>query len=91
MKITAACDHSRVAVWTVKHFKIQIRITATNPNNFDPNLGMIAGITPINPMMPGLGMVPAPVSQDVPVVKEIIHCKSCTLFPPNPKLDQPPC
>uniref|UniRef100_A0A3P9PBW2 Ecto-NOX disulfide-thiol exchanger 2 n=1 Tax=Poecilia reticulata TaxID=8081 RepID=A0A3P9PBW2_POERE len=57
--------------------------------DFDPNLGMMAGITPINPMMPGLGMVPTPVSQDVPVVKEIIHCKSCTLFPPNPNLPPP--
>lgn len=54
------------------------------PPDFDPNLGMMAGITPLNPMMPGLGMVPAPVSQEVPLVKEIIHCKSCTLFPPNP-------
>ncbi|XP_013859176.1 ecto-NOX disulfide-thiol exchanger 2 isoform X2 [Austrofundulus limnaeus] len=57
--------------------------------DFDPNLGMMAGITPMNPMMPGLGMVPAPVSQDVPVIKEIIHCKSCTLFPPNPNLPPP--
>uniref|UniRef100_A0A8P4GAD1 Ecto-NOX disulfide-thiol exchanger 2 n=1 Tax=Dicentrarchus labrax TaxID=13489 RepID=A0A8P4GAD1_DICLA len=56
---------------------------------FDPNLGMMAGITPLNPMMPGLGMVPAPLSQDVPLVKEIIHCKSCTLFPPNPNLPPP--
>lgn len=52
--------------------------------DFDPNLGMMAGITPLNPLMPGLGLVPAPVSQEVPLVKEIIHCKSCTLFPPNP-------
>ncbi|XP_029020498.1 ecto-NOX disulfide-thiol exchanger 2 isoform X2 [Betta splendens] len=57
--------------------------------DFDPSLGMMAGITPINPMMPGLGMVPAPLSQDLPVVKEIIHCKSCTLFPPNPNLPPP--
>ncbi|XP_006803291.1 ecto-NOX disulfide-thiol exchanger 2 isoform X1 [Neolamprologus brichardi] len=57
--------------------------------DFDPSLGMMAGITPMNPMMPGLGMVPAPLSQDVPVVKEIIHCKSCTLFPPNPNLPPP--
>ncbi|XP_059202068.1 ecto-NOX disulfide-thiol exchanger 2 isoform X4 [Centropristis striata] len=57
--------------------------------DFDPNLGMMAGITPLNPMMSGLGMVPAPLSQDVPVVKEIIHCKSCTLFPPNPNLPPP--
>uniref|UniRef100_A0A3B4FPQ7 Ecto-NOX disulfide-thiol exchanger 2-like n=1 Tax=Pundamilia nyererei TaxID=303518 RepID=A0A3B4FPQ7_9CICH len=57
--------------------------------DFDPSLGMMAGITPMNPMMPGLGMVPAALSQDVPVVKEIIHCKSCTLFPPNPNLPPP--
>uniref|UniRef100_A0A671WDS7 Ecto-NOX disulfide-thiol exchanger 2 n=1 Tax=Sparus aurata TaxID=8175 RepID=A0A671WDS7_SPAAU len=57
--------------------------------DFDPNLGMMAGITPLNPMMPGLSMVPAPLSQDVPLVKEIIHCKSCTLFPPNPNLPPP--
>uniref|UniRef100_A0A3Q3GT58 Ecto-NOX disulfide-thiol exchanger 2 n=1 Tax=Kryptolebias marmoratus TaxID=37003 RepID=A0A3Q3GT58_KRYMA len=57
--------------------------------DFDPNLGMMAGITPMNPLMPGLSMVPAPVSQDVPVIKEIVHCKSCTLFPPNPNLPPP--
>uniref|UniRef100_A0A8C5H1K6 RRM domain-containing protein n=2 Tax=Gouania willdenowi TaxID=441366 RepID=A0A8C5H1K6_GOUWI len=57
--------------------------------DFDPNLGMMAGITPMNPMLPGLGMVPAPLSQDVPLVKEIIHCKTCTLFPPNPNLPPP--
>ncbi|XP_029368492.1 ecto-NOX disulfide-thiol exchanger 2 isoform X3 [Echeneis naucrates] len=57
--------------------------------DFDPNLGMMAGITSMNPMMPGLGIVPAPLSQDVPAVKEIIHCKSCTLFPPNPNLPPP--
>ncbi|KAM8907965.1 ecto-NOX disulfide-thiol exchanger 2 isoform 3-T3 [Spinachia spinachia] len=51
---------------------------------FDPSLGMMAGINPLNPMMPGLGMGPPPLSQDVPIIKEIIHCKSCTLFPPNP-------
>ncbi|XP_041076018.1 ecto-NOX disulfide-thiol exchanger 2-like isoform X8 [Polyodon spathula] len=48
-------------------------------SDFDPGLGMMTGIAPMNPMMPGLG-----VSQDMPVVKEIIHCKSCTLFPSNP-------
>ncbi|XP_041653487.1 ecto-NOX disulfide-thiol exchanger 2-like isoform X2 [Cheilinus undulatus] len=57
--------------------------------DFDPNLSMMTGITPLNPLMPGLGMVPAPLSQDVPLVKEIIHCKSCTLFPPNPNLPPP--
>uniref|UniRef100_A0A671WF80 Ecto-NOX disulfide-thiol exchanger 2 n=1 Tax=Sparus aurata TaxID=8175 RepID=A0A671WF80_SPAAU len=49
----------------------------------------MTGIAPINPLMPGLGLAPPPVSQDVPVVKEIIHCKSCTLFPPNPNLPPP--
>ncbi|XP_077589350.1 ecto-NOX disulfide-thiol exchanger 2 isoform X2 [Stigmatopora nigra] len=57
--------------------------------DFDPNLGMMTRITPINPLMPGLGMVPASLSHDVPVVKEIIHCKTCTLFPPNPNLPPP--
>ncbi|XP_045886793.1 ecto-NOX disulfide-thiol exchanger 2-like isoform X2 [Micropterus dolomieu] len=52
--------------------------------DFDPSLGLMTGIAPINPLMPSLGLAPPPLSQDVPVVKEIIHCKSCTLFPPNP-------
>nr|XP_042709282.1 ecto-NOX disulfide-thiol exchanger 2 isoform X4 [Chrysemys picta bellii] len=52
--------------------------------DFDPALGMMTGIPPINPMMPGLGIVPPPIPPDMPAVKEIIHCKSCTLFPPNP-------
>lgn len=58
-------------------------------SDFDPGLGMMTGIAPMNPMMPGLGIVPQPVSQDMPIVKEIIHCKSCTLFPPNPNLPPP--
>ncbi|KAJ8396470.1 hypothetical protein AAFF_G00017760 [Aldrovandia affinis] len=58
-------------------------------SDFDPGLGMMTGIAPMNPMMPGLGMVPPPITQDMPVVKEIIHCKSCTLFPPNPNLPPP--
>ncbi|XP_034064016.1 ecto-NOX disulfide-thiol exchanger 2 isoform X1 [Gymnodraco acuticeps] len=57
--------------------------------DFDPSLGMMGGIPPMNPMMPGLGMVFNPLSQDLPVVKEIIHCTTCTLFPPNPNLPQP--
>uniref|UniRef100_A0A673BIH2 RRM domain-containing protein n=1 Tax=Sphaeramia orbicularis TaxID=375764 RepID=A0A673BIH2_9TELE len=58
---------------------------------FDPGFGLMAGIAPINPMMPSLGLAPPSLSQDVPVVKEIIHCKSCTLFPPNPTTrDYPP-
>ncbi|XP_010784727.1 ecto-NOX disulfide-thiol exchanger 2-like [Notothenia coriiceps] len=55
--------------------------------DFDPSLGLMTGITPINPMMPGLAL--PPLSQDAPVVKEIIHCNSCTLFPPNPDLLPP--
>ncbi|XP_052010792.1 ecto-NOX disulfide-thiol exchanger 2-like isoform X4 [Xyrauchen texanus] len=58
-------------------------------SDFDPNLGMMTGIAPMNPMMPGLGIVPPSVSQDMPIVKEIVHCKSCTLFPPNPNLPPP--
>ncbi|KAG9349075.1 hypothetical protein JZ751_029394 [Albula glossodonta] len=58
--------------------------------DFDPGLGMMTGIAPMNPMMPGLGIVPPPISQDMPIVKEIIHCKSCTLFPPNPTNSQLP-
>ncbi|XP_072473260.1 ecto-NOX disulfide-thiol exchanger 1 isoform X4 [Notamacropus eugenii] len=56
---------------------------------FDPSLNMMTGITPINPMIPGMGLVPPPPPTDISVVKEIIHCKSCTLFPPNPNLPPP--
>lgn len=49
---------------------------------FEPTLGIIA---PINPMMAGISLVPPPpVQPELPVIKEIIHCKSCTLFPQNP-------
>ncbi|XP_043987704.1 ecto-NOX disulfide-thiol exchanger 1 isoform X1 [Gambusia affinis] len=54
---------------------------------FDPGLSLIG---PINPMMGGIGLVPPPpIPPDVPVIKEIIHCKSCTLFPQNPNLPPP--
>ncbi|KAJ6661694.1 hypothetical protein lerEdw1_013216 [Lerista edwardsae] len=56
---------------------------------FDPNLSMMTGITSINPMLPGMGLVPQPPPTEVPAIKEIIHCKSCTLFPPNPNLPPP--
>ncbi|KAK7922014.1 hypothetical protein WMY93_008916 [Mugilogobius chulae] len=52
--------------------------------DFEPNVGLMPEFGPMNPLMPGLGLVP-----DVPVIKEIIHCKSCTLFPPNPNLPPP--
>ncbi|XP_067903701.1 ecto-NOX disulfide-thiol exchanger 2-like isoform X2 [Heterodontus francisci] len=58
-------------------------------SEFDRGLSMMTGIAPINPMMPGLGIVPPTIPQDMLVVKEIIHCKSCTLFPPNPNLPPP--
>ncbi|KAL0973605.1 hypothetical protein UPYG_G00207040 [Umbra pygmaea] len=59
-------------------------------SDFDSSLGMMTGIAPMNPMMPGLGYVPPPpLPQDLPIIKEIIHCKSCTLFPPNPNLPSP--
>ncbi|XP_063743260.1 ecto-NOX disulfide-thiol exchanger 1 isoform X2 [Eleginops maclovinus] len=55
---------------------------------FDPALGLIP---PINPLMGGaLSLVPPPpVPPDMPIIKEIIHCKSCTLFPQNPNLPPP--
>ncbi|XP_036965112.1 ecto-NOX disulfide-thiol exchanger 1 [Acanthopagrus latus] len=54
---------------------------------FDTGLGLI---TPINPMMAGISLVPPPpVPPDMPVIKEIIHCQSCTLFPQNPNLPPP--
>uniref|UniRef100_A0A3B4TJ85 Ecto-NOX disulfide-thiol exchanger 2 n=1 Tax=Seriola dumerili TaxID=41447 RepID=A0A3B4TJ85_SERDU len=73
-----------------KESKNDFNTEASKLNNlkgeiFDPRLGLMTGTGPINPMMPGLGLAPPPLSQDVPVVKEIIHCKSCTLFPPNPR------
>uniref|UniRef100_A0A1A8BQY0 Ecto-NOX disulfide-thiol exchanger 1 n=1 Tax=Nothobranchius kadleci TaxID=1051664 RepID=A0A1A8BQY0_NOTKA len=54
---------------------------------FDPGLGLIA---PMNPMMAGISLVPPPpIPSEVPLIKEIIHCKSCTLFPQNPNLPPP--
>ncbi|KAJ0002818.1 hypothetical protein NQD34_007967 [Periophthalmus magnuspinnatus] len=58
--------------------------TQTLVPDYEPNVGLMPDFSPMNPLMPGLGLVP-----DVPVVKEIIHCKSCTLFPPNPNLPPP--
>ncbi|XP_028446110.1 ecto-NOX disulfide-thiol exchanger 1 isoform X2 [Perca flavescens] len=54
---------------------------------FDAGLGLIA---PINPLMAGISLVPPPpVPPEMPLIKEIIHCKSCTLFPQNPNLPPP--
>lgn len=63
---------------------VRLRLKSLCLSDFDPALGMMTGIPPINPLMPGLGIVPPPILSDMPVAKEIIHCKSCTLFPPNP-------
>ncbi|XP_041128312.1 ecto-NOX disulfide-thiol exchanger 1-like isoform X3 [Polyodon spathula] len=57
---------------------------------FDPGLGIMTGITSINPMMAGTSLVPPPpVPLELTIIKEIIHCKSCTLFPQNPNLPPP--
>ncbi|XP_034418286.1 ecto-NOX disulfide-thiol exchanger 1 [Cyclopterus lumpus] len=54
---------------------------------FDPGLGLLASM---NPLMGGISLVPPPPAPpDMPVVKEIIHSKSCTLFPQNPNLPPP--
>ncbi|XP_075883248.1 ecto-NOX disulfide-thiol exchanger 1 isoform X2 [Nelusetta ayraudi] len=61
---------------------------------FDPSLGLIT--SPINPIMTSIGLAPPsalapppPGPPDLPVVKEIIHSQSCTLFPQNPNLPPP--
>ncbi|XP_034089927.1 ecto-NOX disulfide-thiol exchanger 1-like isoform X2 [Gymnodraco acuticeps] len=53
---------------------------------FDPGL-----LPPINSLMGGgLSLVPPPPGPpDMPIIKEIIHCPSCTLFPQNPNLPPP--
>ncbi|XP_069745717.1 ecto-NOX disulfide-thiol exchanger 1 [Narcine bancroftii] len=56
---------------------------------FEHGLGLMAGMAPVNPAMARIGLLQAPVSQGSPVVKEIIHCASCTLFPANPNLPPP--
>ncbi|KAK1789294.1 hypothetical protein P4O66_015228, partial [Electrophorus voltai] len=83
-----AHKHSlRSAVFSEPRLLVSLAVEICS--DFDPSLGMMTGIAPMNPMLPGLGVGPPPISQDLPVVKEIIHCKSCTLFPPNPNLPPP--
>lgn len=68
------------------HPTLRFSCVCASPSDFDSGLGMMTGIAPMNTMMPGLGYVPPPpLPQDLPIVKEIIHCQSCTLFPPNPR------
>uniref|UniRef100_A0A8C4RX62 Ecto-NOX disulfide-thiol exchanger 1 n=1 Tax=Erpetoichthys calabaricus TaxID=27687 RepID=A0A8C4RX62_ERPCA len=65
---------------------------------FDHGLGIMTGITPINPMMAGISLVPPPpVPTELSASKEIIHCNSCTLFhrtqvnlPPPSTRERPP-
>lgn len=64
------------------HFMLLCPADSVCIQRFDTGLGLI---TPINPMMAGISLVPPPpVPPDMPVIKEIIHCQSCTLFPQNP-------
>ncbi|XP_061735560.1 ecto-NOX disulfide-thiol exchanger 1 [Nerophis ophidion] len=54
---------------------------------FESPLDLMA---PVNPIMTRVNLVPAlPMPPDVQPAKEIIHCKSCTLFPQNPNLPPP--
>ncbi|XP_059823808.1 ecto-NOX disulfide-thiol exchanger 1 isoform X4 [Hypanus sabinus] len=56
---------------------------------FEHGLGLVAGMAPVNPTMTGIGLLRPVVPQELPVVKEIIHCARCTLFPANPNLPPP--
>ncbi|XP_049778265.1 ecto-NOX disulfide-thiol exchanger 2 [Schistocerca cancellata] len=54
--------------------------------------GMMSGMMPDGTIMGPDGSVMPPdpgIITTTPVVKEIIHCKSCTLFPPNPNAPPP--
>nr|CAD7578891.1 unnamed protein product [Timema californicum] len=56
----------------------------------DPNLMGMGQYGLMGGMMPdGTIMGPDPSMMGGPMVKEIIHCKSCTLFPPNPNAPPP--
>ncbi|XP_055783191.1 ecto-NOX disulfide-thiol exchanger 2-like isoform X3 [Salvelinus fontinalis] len=62
--------------------QVGFQLRWNSDQDFDSGLGMMTGM---NPMMPGLGYVPPPpLPHDLPIIKEIIHYQSCTLFPPNP-------
>lgn len=56
---------------------------------FEHSLGLMAGMAPVNPTMTGIGLLRPAGPQGLPVMKEIIHCASCTLFPANPNLPPP--
>lgn len=50
----------------------------------DPSLALMTSADPRNPAMPALGPTASPLSRHMPVVEQIIQCKSCALLPPNP-------
>ncbi|XP_072902093.1 ecto-NOX disulfide-thiol exchanger 1 isoform X4 [Hemitrygon akajei] len=56
---------------------------------FEHGLGLVTGMAPVNPTMTEIGLLRPVVPQELPVVKEIIHCARCTLFPANPNLPPP--
>ncbi|XP_020370208.1 ecto-NOX disulfide-thiol exchanger 1-like [Rhincodon typus] len=56
---------------------------------FDHGLGLMTGMAPVNPMMTGISLLRPAVPPGLSVMKEIIHCTSCTLFPANPNLPPP--
>ncbi|XP_022904307.2 ecto-NOX disulfide-thiol exchanger 2 isoform X1 [Onthophagus taurus] len=56
----------------------------------DPNMMSMGNYGMIPPMMaPDPNIIPTEPSIIINPVKEIIHCKSCTLFPPNPNAPPP--
>ncbi|CAG9860601.1 unnamed protein product [Phyllotreta striolata] len=56
----------------------------------DPNLMQMGNYGMIPPMLaPDPSILPADSTMIMNPVKEIIHCKSCTLFPPNPNAPLP--
>lgn len=56
----------------------------------DPNLMQMNNYGMIPPMLaPDPAILPPDSTMMINPVKEIIHCKSCTLFPPNPNAPMP--
>ncbi|CAH0546098.1 unnamed protein product [Brassicogethes aeneus] len=55
----------------------------------DPNMMSMNNYGMMPPIMPDPNMLAPDPSMIMNPVKEIIHCKSCTLFPPNPNAPPP--
>lgn len=68
-------------------FILQVRIMG----NIFFQYGMMGGMMPDGSIVgPDGTVIPSdPSMMAGPMVKEIIHCKSCTLFPPNPNAPPP--